>query len=117
MLRIVVLSQRYVRASLVLFLVVIAFLFFKNKYEKAYDSIRGNDKPHIKIFDLKSQLEPKGVYEPIKCRKSAKLFVETTLCVHDIENDVWVSGAIWKNGLWKRQTIGKNYLITCERLS
>ena len=71
------------------------------------EKIKNKGKPHIEIFDLSSPLEPVYVYEDIKCRSSAKVYVETTLCVHDLKKDVWVSASIWKNGIWERDIIGK----------
>ena len=57
---------------------------------------------NINIFDLNQPLEPDKTYAPIQCRSSAKLYVETVLCVHDLEKDIWVSGSIWRDGVWER---------------
>lgn len=80
----------------------------KEENKKTRNESRSTEEPHIKIFDLSAPLEPSEVYEPIQCRTSAKLFVETTLCIHDLKRDIWVSGAIWKDGLWEKWVIGKN---------
>ncbi|CAF1047892.1 unnamed protein product, partial [Brachionus calyciflorus] len=55
----------------------------------------------INIFNLSSALEPKSSYEDIKCKKSAEIYVKTTLCVHDLNKDIFVSGAIWRDGAWE----------------
>lgn len=62
---------------------------------------------HIKIIDLSLPLEPQAVYENISCRPSATIFIETTLCVHDLEKDRWVSESIWNDGVWERPIISK----------
>ncbi len=65
-------------------------------------------KPNINIFDLNQNLEPTLVYSHIKCRKSAKIAnTQTTLCVHNIVNDVHVSGSIWSTGVWEQQILSK----------
>lgn len=48
-------------------------------------------KNNIKQFDLSAPLEPKSVYETIQCKESAQVYVSTTLCVHDLARDVYVS--------------------------
>ena len=51
-------------------------------------SITKNDQK-VAVFDLNQvALEDD---EHIRCRKSKKIFVETTLCVHDTQNDIFVS--------------------------
>lgn len=54
-----------------------------------------NSKPNVVIFDLGQPLEPANLYSGIQCRKSATYHVATTLCVHNLNNDVHVSGSIW----------------------
>ena len=66
-----------------------------------------NVRNHVKIFDLNQALEPKSIYDSINCRESALIFVKTTLCVHDLNKDSFVSKDIWKLGVWERNTIGK----------
>ncbi|RNA32950.1 hypothetical protein BpHYR1_002450 [Brachionus plicatilis] len=41
----------------------------------------------------------------IKCRKSSKFVVSTTLCVHDLKRDQFVSSAIWKNGVYEPELV------------
>lgn len=62
---------------------------------------------HIRIIDLSLPLEPQAVYENISCRLSAPVFIETILCVHDLQKDRWVSESIWKDGVWERPIISK----------
>ena len=61
--------------------------------------------PNVKLFDLSSKLDPSEIYLNIQCRKSIEIFVSTTLCVHDINNDRYVSGSIWTNGVWENHVI------------
>ena len=56
---------------------------------------------NVRLFDLRSPLEPSILYDSITCRKSAFYVVETTLCIHPLEKDIWVSSSIWKNGAWE----------------
>lgn len=62
----------------------------------------GHETNGVKLFDLTSPLEPANVYDPIKCRKSIDIRgVSTTLCVHDLNDDKFVSSNIWQNGVWE----------------
>ena len=55
----------------------------------------------VTVFNLSNNLEPKNLYDSIKCRESANVFVRTTLCVHDIKRDTYVSESIWRTGVWE----------------
>ncbi len=59
----------------------------------------------ITLIDLKSKLSPRNLYKHIKCRKSLMVIVRTTLCIHNIENDIHVSGSIWRDGIWEEHVI------------
>jgi len=59
----------------------------------------------IHIFDL-NQVDIEN-YEPIKCKKSAEIYVKTTLCIHDLNKDSFVSKDIWNNGVWEPVTASK----------
>ena len=59
----------------------------------------------VSIFNLEKSLEPPELYNSIQCRKSRKIYVETTLCVHDLNRDVHVSGSIWREGVWELQIV------------
>ena len=61
----------------------------------------------MKIFDLKKPLEPENVYKAILCRKSASIFeIVTTLCIHDLSKDLYVSKKIWNTGVWEKRIVG-----------
>ncbi|CAF1009456.1 unnamed protein product, partial [Brachionus calyciflorus] len=66
-----------------------------------------NGAPSVNIFSLSEPLEPKEIYDSIKCRISEKIIVKTTLCVHDLSKDVFVSKTIWKSGVWERDMVEK----------
>ena len=75
------------------------------KQEEEQELLPSSTRPssvHINLFDLNQALEPRDIYESIQCRTSAEIFVETVLCVHDLERDVWVSASIWRDGVWER---------------
>lgn len=61
----------------------------------------------VKFFDLSGAIVPNTTYDQIPCRKSALIIVETTLCVHTIKNDVYVSGSIWNNGVWEENILSE----------
>ena len=107
-----------------LILIVISFLFYleinrikfqsnSNYKNLTNNSVRVNkkkiidflninkNKQKINIFDLSQKLTPESVYNPIKCRKSGVYIVSTHLCVHNVENDMHVSGSIMNNGAWE----------------
>ena len=71
----------------------------------------GENTPNVKLFDLSSKLDPSEIYLNIQCRKSIEIFVSTTLCVHDINNDRYVSGSIWINGVWENHVICLLYFL------
>jgi hypothetical protein len=51
---------------------------------------------HLKIYDLNKPND--GNFE---CVNSTKIVVQTTICVHDIQRDIYVSGAIKNIGVWE----------------
>ena len=55
---------------------------------------------HLRIYNLKKPNN--GNFE---CVKSAKIIVETTICIHDIQRDVYVSRAIKYNGVWESHMV------------
>ena len=69
------------------------------------------DRANVKIFDLSKELEPVNIYNGIKCRKSAKFIVETTLCIHPLEKDIWVSSSIWNHGVWEGDIVCKVFIL------
>ncbi len=52
---------------------------------------------NVKKIDLSQKLHPESIYSKIVCRKSAKLKIETILCLHDILFE-GLSKEIWKEG-------------------
>ncbi len=80
--------------------------------KKINDSVQNNGTDDlITLIDLKSKLSPKSLYRPIKCRKSLMFTVRTTLCVHSIENDIHVSGSIWRDGIWEEHVISNKRIL------
>lgn len=64
----------------------------------------------MKIYELTNAVPTS--WNDVRCKKSAKVQeVQTTLCVHDIQKDVHVSGAIWTHGVWEVNIISKLRLI------
>ena len=69
----------------------------------------------VKIFDLKKPLEPSSVYAPILCNKSASFHgIATTLCIHDLNKDVFVSGSIVNNGVWEKAIMGRILILDLD---
>ena len=64
-----------------------------------------NTSVNLVMFDLSSKLEPVELYAQIKCRKSAMHVVRTTLCVHDLRDDIHVSAQVWKRGVWEARIL------------
>ena len=58
--------------------------------EKIIDIPLGEIKVNAKIFDLNKSLAPADLYHNIDCITSAKIIVQTTLCLHDLSKDVHV---------------------------
>jgi hypothetical protein len=62
------------------------------------------EKPNVNIFDLNAPLEPDNIYASISCKKSASFYnISTTICLHNLEKDVFVSGSISANGVWEKE--------------
>ena len=64
-----------------------------------------DETPNVNIFDLNKSLEPKNVYDNIKCTQSTLYDVRTNLCIHDLTKDIFVSRTIWQTGLWERSQL------------
>ncbi len=66
-----------------------------------------------KIFDLTKPLTDD--YKNVPCRLSKPISnVITTLCVHDLNEDIYVSSSIWNSGVWEEDIV-KNVLLTLSR--
>jgi FkbM family methyltransferase len=78
---------------------------FQDKLNIIDDEIK-HENPQIinKIFDLTKP--PTDDYKYIPCRLSKSINnVITTLCVHEITKDGWVSSSIWKYGVWEENIV------------
>ena len=87
-----------------LILVIIIYVNLKlNLYRRSLETREKiSDKPNVKIFNLKNPLKPKNIYSSIKCKLSASFYdVSTTICVHDLDKDKYVSKALWNDGFWE----------------
>ena len=85
---------------------ILAKIQSKSEREEIVQEIQ-EEKANVNQIKLSLPLLPANIYDPIQCRKSAVYFVSTTLCVHDINKDVYVSASIWKDGLWEPQILGE----------
>lgn len=74
--------------------------FFSALFDRSSSSL-------VKKINLTKPLHPKNLYSQIICRKSAKILVTTTLCIHEIPSDMHVSGSVWKNGIWEGHIVEK----------
>jgi len=90
----------------------IKYKFVTNTQTKSDQKEIQKEKANVNQIKLNLPLLPANIYDPIQCRKSALYFVSTTLCVHDINKDVHVSGSIWRDGVWEPHIIGKK--IQCN---
>lgn len=89
-----------------IFVLVIFVIFFKENPSINSDiSEKKENSLGINILDLNIPLEPVDVFEKIKCRLSQKVVVQTTLCIHDIDSDVFVSKSIWEEGCWEKDIL------------
>jgi hypothetical protein len=65
------------------------------------------DSPNVNLIDLSQELLPHDLYNHIKCRKTIQfLNIDVTLCVYDVEKDIYMSANIWKEGIWEGPIIG-----------
>jgi hypothetical protein len=75
------------------------------------------EKPNVNIFNLNAPLVPDNIYASINCRKSASFYnISTTICLHNLENDVFVSGSLSINGVWEKE-IMSNKLFKFKNIS
>ncbi|CAF1095912.1 unnamed protein product [Brachionus calyciflorus] len=77
-------------------IILIIYVIFEKFYGTASENSNG-----INIIDFSGLLTTQDIFDSIKCRKSEKIIVKTTLCIHDLTDDEHVSGAIWKHGVWE----------------
>ena len=85
----------------------------KSSIKSYMDSKSKTDKhkPNTKIFDLTQPLEPSETYKEIQCKESAKFVVQTVICVHEIDKDVYVSKDIWEFGSFEGEILSKSNLF------
>lgn len=58
----------------------------------------------LDVFDLKQNLLPKEIYDPIQCNRSALVIVDTMLCIHNPKNDI-ASKTIMESGVWEESML------------
>lgn len=85
--------------KIIFFLLVILMLFFH--FEIKNIQLTQSNSSELSIFSLNNSLKPECIYENIQCRKSELIAVQTTLCVHNLEKDIFVSKIIWYYGVWE----------------
>jgi hypothetical protein len=90
------------RLFVIIFLIFLAKYYLKQAKKYSYDII--NNESDVKIYDLRSKLDQK-IYESIECRKSAHIFVTTTLCYHNTTIDALLSFLIKQNGVWEPEIL------------
>ena len=90
--------------AFIFIITILIFLYFKLILNQANLELQAK-KSKINIIDLK---KPILLNEQIKCRLSIKINdIETTLCIHDLDKDVWLSQQIHYNGIWERNVVEK----------
>lgn len=104
-------KQKFKKILIFLILLVILVVINKNNQFSNQKANNKTDELFVKIFDLGSKLDPNETYFSIKCRKSMKIIVSTTLCIHDLNNDVYVSNSIWNDGIWEKNILGKIIIL------
>ena len=112
-----------------IFLMLISILYYQNaklnsmlSIQKTYLQNKSVDnvvvKPNVKLFNLNKALEPKEIYDSIKCRVSANIYnVNTTLCIHDQDRDSAVSKSIWETGIWEAKITSKIFILIYSRIN
>ena len=117
------------RKKIILFICLLVVIVVGLKYPiYKYDHLERNSKQFklknlIKKIDISSQsssdtnevLEIKNllrIYDlniknnfTFECIKSALIYVQTTICIHDIGNDIWISKAIKNSGIWEENIV------------
>jgi hypothetical protein len=73
-----------------------------NKISNSSVILNENDHPAmVKIFDLNAELKPKEIYDSIACINSTEVYVVTTLCIHAINRDKYLTHTFMDNGIWE----------------
>ena len=108
--------------KILIFLMLISILYYQNAIQKTYLQNKSVDnvvvKPNVKLFNLNKALEPKEIYDSIKCRVSANIYnVNTTLCIHDQDRDSIVSKSIWETGIWEAKITSKIFILIYSRIN
>jgi FkbM family methyltransferase len=98
--------RRYRTSKLVLiiiFIVAIRFLFKSNKSAEnpTINELKvGSTKSAIDLYDLKQANDFQ-----FDCIKTKKVLVQTTICLHDIQHDVFVSKTLKEKGIWEEDLV------------
>ena len=91
--------RRSILLNVILILICVKFYVDKFLLEKQLNETHcisekpfpADSTPNVNIFDLKQNLEPAEIYDKIKCKESTLYEITTVLCVHDLNNDIFVS--------------------------
>jgi hypothetical protein len=102
------------RFIIIFILIGVVLLFkysFKNKNDELINEIlTNNDKivssVNLNVYDLLKEPQETSEYHSIYCRKSKQIFdIVTTLCIHDVSQDKYVSSSILVNGVWEEEIV------------
>ena len=63
-------------------------------------------KSNVKIFDLKQNLSHIKLYDKIKCNQVEISYAKTTLCLHDLKDDIFVSASLAQGEPWEKDLLG-----------
>ena len=66
-------------------------------------------KSNVKIFDLKQYLSHIKSYDKIKCNQVETSYAKTTLFLHDLKDDIFVSASLAQGEPWEKDLLGLKY--------
>jgi hypothetical protein len=79
------------------FYYLIAYVEFKAKL----DDHHMFESAIVNAINLKGDLGASREEDDILCRNSSMKSIYCTICLHDLDKDVYVSGTIWRDGVWE----------------
>ena len=93
----------YAKKLAFIFSFILGYYYYRVYVEFAAQS----DDPHmfeseiVNVINLKTELNASDEVYDIVCRNVSMKKIHCTICLHDLDQDVYVSGTIWREGVWE----------------
>jgi hypothetical protein len=89
-------------ASILSIFFIFCYLIIYLEFQAQSNEYHINENATAIVINLKSNNFDSIKYDAdIVCRNSSIKNIHCTICLHELDKDVYVSGTIWRDGVWE----------------